>query len=116
MRHAGWQSPREQLCPATLGISGTAARAGDNRSAESFRVTANSERTVMPEENVCERCGQSLKSHESISVANVGLRCGEERRGGGDRLGRAGGLSNAQHQRMGPSWNMFTKYAMFTML
>ena len=29
----------------------------------------------MPEHNVCERCGQPLKSHESISVANVGLRC-----------------------------------------
>lgn len=29
----------------------------------------------MPERNVCERCGQPLKSHESISVANVGLRC-----------------------------------------
>jgi hypothetical protein len=29
----------------------------------------------MPERNVCGRCGQPLKSHESISVANVGLRC-----------------------------------------
>ncbi len=29
----------------------------------------------MPEQNVCGRCGQPLKSHESISVANVGLRC-----------------------------------------
>jgi hypothetical protein len=29
----------------------------------------------MPERNACGRCGQSLKSRESISVANVGLRC-----------------------------------------
>ena len=29
----------------------------------------------MPDRNVCGRCGQPLKSHESISVANVGLRC-----------------------------------------
>ena len=29
----------------------------------------------MPERRVCERCAQPLKSHESISVANVGLRC-----------------------------------------
>jgi hypothetical protein len=29
----------------------------------------------MPEQGVCGRCGQPLKSHESISVANVGLRC-----------------------------------------
>jgi hypothetical protein len=29
----------------------------------------------MPEQSVCGRCGRSLKSHESISVANVGLRC-----------------------------------------
>ena len=29
----------------------------------------------MPEQHVCGGCGQPLKSHESISVANVGLRC-----------------------------------------
>jgi hypothetical protein len=29
----------------------------------------------MPERNLCGRCGQSLTSHASISVANVGLRC-----------------------------------------
>jgi hypothetical protein len=29
----------------------------------------------MPERHVCGRCGQPLKSHESISVADVGLRC-----------------------------------------
>jgi hypothetical protein len=29
----------------------------------------------MAEPNVCGRCGQPLKSHESISVANVGRRC-----------------------------------------
>ena len=29
----------------------------------------------MVEQSVCQRCGQPLKSHESISVANVGLRC-----------------------------------------
>lgn len=29
----------------------------------------------MPEQTVCGRCEQPLKSHESISVANVGLRC-----------------------------------------
>jgi hypothetical protein len=29
----------------------------------------------MPKRNVCGRCRQPLKSHESISVANVGLRC-----------------------------------------
>jgi hypothetical protein len=29
----------------------------------------------MPDRNVCGRCGQSLKSPESISVANVGVRC-----------------------------------------
>jgi hypothetical protein len=29
----------------------------------------------MPEQGVCGRCGQPLKSHERISVANVGLRC-----------------------------------------
>lgn len=29
----------------------------------------------MPKRTVCERCGQPLKSYESISVANVGLRC-----------------------------------------
>lgn len=29
----------------------------------------------MPEGNVCGRCLQPLKSHESISVTNVGLRC-----------------------------------------
>jgi hypothetical protein len=29
----------------------------------------------MSKRTVCERCGQPLKSHESISVANVGLRC-----------------------------------------
>lgn len=29
----------------------------------------------MPEWDVCGRCSQPLKSHESISVANVGLRC-----------------------------------------
>lgn len=29
----------------------------------------------MPDERVCGRCGQPLKSHELISVANVGLRC-----------------------------------------
>lgn len=29
----------------------------------------------MAKRTVCERCGQPLKSHESISVANVGLRC-----------------------------------------
>lgn len=29
----------------------------------------------MPEQRVCGRCGQPLKSHESISVTNVGLRC-----------------------------------------
>jgi hypothetical protein len=29
----------------------------------------------MPEQDVCGRCGQPVKSYESISVANVGLRC-----------------------------------------
>ncbi|MBI2187934.1 MAG: hypothetical protein HYU37_12585 [Acidobacteria bacterium] len=29
----------------------------------------------MPEQDLCGRCGQPLKSHERISVANVGLRC-----------------------------------------
>lgn len=29
----------------------------------------------MSEQDVCGRCGQPLKSHESISVATVGLRC-----------------------------------------
>lgn len=29
----------------------------------------------MLERNVCGRCGHTLKSHESISVANVGVRC-----------------------------------------
>jgi hypothetical protein len=29
----------------------------------------------MPERNVCGRCGQALKSHESIFVASVGSRC-----------------------------------------
>ena len=29
----------------------------------------------MPKQDVCGRCGQPLKSHDSISVANVGLRC-----------------------------------------
>jgi hypothetical protein len=29
----------------------------------------------MPDRNVCGRCGKALNSHESISVANVGLRC-----------------------------------------
>ena len=29
----------------------------------------------MSESNVCGRCQQPLKSHETISVANVGLRC-----------------------------------------
>ena len=29
----------------------------------------------MPNPTVCERCGQPLKSDESTSVANVGLRC-----------------------------------------
>lgn len=29
----------------------------------------------MPEHRVCERCAQPLQSHESISVADVGLRC-----------------------------------------
>jgi hypothetical protein len=29
----------------------------------------------MPERDVCGRCSQPLKSHESISVTNVGLRC-----------------------------------------
>ena len=29
----------------------------------------------MPKRTVCERCGQPLKSHESISVVNVGMRC-----------------------------------------
>jgi hypothetical protein len=29
----------------------------------------------MSEHDVCGRCGQPLKSHESIAIANVGLRC-----------------------------------------
>src|SRR5262249_59681649 len=29
----------------------------------------------MPEQNACGRCGQPLKPHDSISVADVGLRC-----------------------------------------
>ncbi len=29
----------------------------------------------MPDQNACGRCGHPLKSYESISVANVGLRC-----------------------------------------
>jgi hypothetical protein len=33
------------------------------------------ERSAMPERNACERCGRPLKSYESISVTNVGLRC-----------------------------------------
>src|SRR5215510_13564433 len=42
---------------------------------ESLRTFPNSERTAMLERNVCGAGGQPLKSHESISVANVGLRC-----------------------------------------
>ena len=29
----------------------------------------------MSKQDVCGRCGHPLKSHDSISVANVGLRC-----------------------------------------
>jgi hypothetical protein len=32
-------------------------------------------RNAKPERNACERCGRTLKSYESVSVTNVGLRC-----------------------------------------
>jgi hypothetical protein len=40
-----------------------------------LRTIRQLEGAMMPERNVCGCCGQPLKSHESIFVANVGVRC-----------------------------------------